>query len=145
MKWDLKQDEFIKICNAVSNFKGNITMDNLKPEIYRQRLAIELNVENCPGSTQLYHYLVDLSDVLDMKIIFGPHTHFSDENSGWAAYCHWTLSGCHMYTWQKHNFMSIDIYTCSPFSNEKAVEFTKQFFSATQIEWEEILLPHQNK
>lgn len=112
-------------------------MKDLAPAIYRQRLVIE-GVPLKPISDQdIKDYLVKLSDALQMKALIDPVTHRSDKY-GEAGWIHWESSGAHFYAWdQPILFFSVDIYTCKPFEAPKAVDFTKQYFQAEQIEHKE--------
>jgi hypothetical protein len=109
------------------------TYTDLAPEIYRQRLVIE----GYPGfqitDTHIKQYLSELSVVTGMKKLIDPVTHES-ELYGWAGWIHWETSGAHFYGWdQPRLFFSVDIYTCKQFDPVKAVEFTKSFFTASEI------------
>ena len=108
-------------------------MVDLAPEIYRQRLVVEGLVTAPIGAQQIEDYLSELSGVLDMVTLLTPVTHQSD-TYGWAGWIHWETSGAHFYGWdQPRLFFSVDIYTCKAFSAEKAVDFTRRFFDATEV------------
>jgi hypothetical protein len=112
-------------------------MVDLAPEIYRQRLVVEGLVCEPIGSAQITAYLSELSDVLDMVTLLEPVTHQSD-TYGWAGWIHWETSGAHFYAWdQPRLFFSVDIYTCKPFPVDLAVDFTRRFFSATEVTYRE--------
>lgn len=108
-------------------------MVDLAPEIYRQRLVVEGLVTEPISAEQITAYLSQLSGVLDMVTLLEPVTHQSD-TYGWAGWIHWETSGAHFYGWdQPRLFFSVDIYTCKPFPAERAVAFTRDFFSATEV------------
>ena len=108
-------------------------MVDLAPEIYRQRLVIEGLVTAPITAAQIEDYLAQLSAVLEMVTLLRPLTHKS-ETYGWAGWIHWGTSGAHFYAWdQPRLFFSVDIYTCKPFSVERAVAFTRVFFQATTV------------
>ncbi|MBI1349965.1 MAG: hypothetical protein GC156_02475 [Actinomycetales bacterium] len=110
-------------------------MVDLAPEIYRQRLVIEGLVTQPITAAQIETYLAELSEVLDMTTLLEPVTHMSD-TYGWAGWIHWETSGAHFYAWdQPRLFFSVDIYTCKPFSSDRAVSFTGDFFSATEVSY----------
>lgn len=50
----------------------------------------------------------------------------------------WAESGCSIYTWDKFNFLSVEIYTCKKFENEKAAEYVKEYFNCTEIEFQDL-------
>ncbi len=112
-------------------------MVDLAPEIYRQRLVIEGLVSEPISSDEIVAYLSELSVVLDMVTLITPVTHQSD-TYGWAGWIHWETSGAHFYAWdQPRLFFSVDIYTCKAFSAERAVDFTKRFFRASEVSYRE--------
>jgi hypothetical protein len=113
-------------------------MKDLAPMIHRQRLIIEGQCKEKISETQIKEYLSKLSDVLKMKTLIDPVTHQS-EKYGWAGWIHWETSGAHFYAWdQPLIFFSVDIYTCKEFKDSDAIEFTKEFFKATEIEFKSV-------
>jgi S-adenosylmethionine decarboxylase len=113
-------------------------MKNLAPEIYRQRLIVEGLVSKPITSEEIISYLSKLSPTLDMTLLNEPVTHQSPLY-GWAGWVHWETSGAHFYAWdQPRLFFSVDIYTCKKFSTDVAVQFTRDFFSATEIAFNDI-------
>lgn len=108
-------------------------MQDLAPQIYRQRLVIEGYPSQPITDEQIKDYLSQLSKVTDMVQLLTPVTHRSDLY-GWAGWIHWETSGAHFYAWEQPLlFFSVDIYTCKAFDPEKAVAFTKEFFDADKI------------
>ncbi|MBN4049256.1 S-adenosylmethionine decarboxylase [archaeon AH-315-M20] len=113
-------------------------MKDLAPTIFRQRLIIEGTCTKPITSKQIKKYLMQLSNVINMKALKESVTHKS-KKYGWAAWIHWETSGCHFYAWDKPKpFFSSDIYTCKRFDVKKAVEFTKEFFKATKIVYKRV-------
>lgn len=113
-------------------------MKDLAPDIHRQRLIIEGYPGFVINAKHITEYLSRLSDELDMITILEPVTHRSDK-FGWAGWIHWETSGAHFYAWEVPRlFFSVDIYTCKAFDNEKAVEFTRSFFKADEVEFKDI-------
>jgi S-adenosylmethionine/arginine decarboxylase-like enzyme len=113
-------------------------MKDLAPTIYRQRLVIEGYPESAITDEQIKDYLSKLSVELDMNEILTPVTHRSDL-FGWAGWIHWETSGAHFYAWEQPLlFFSVDIYTCKAFDPQKAVDFTRNYFNATEIESREM-------
>jgi S-adenosylmethionine/arginine decarboxylase-like enzyme len=112
-------------------------MVDLAPEIYRQRLVVEGLVTEPISAAQIEDYLSQLSVVVDMVTLIRPVTHQSDKY-GWAGWIHWETSGAHFYGWDEPRlFFSVDIYTCKAFSAQRAVEFTRDYFNATRVEYRE--------
>lgn len=108
-------------------------MQDLAPEIYRQRAVIE-GYPNAPlKDDEIKNYLNGLSDVLKMHKLIEPVTHRSPKY-GEAAWIHWESSGAHFYAWdQPRLFFSVDIYTCKEFDIADAVEYTKTFFNTNNL------------
>jgi S-adenosylmethionine decarboxylase len=110
---------------------------DLAPTIYRQRLVIEGHPVDAISDQQIKLYLSQLSKEIDMIQLIEPVTHKSD-TFGWAGWIHWETSGAHFYAWEKPMlFFSVDIYTCKEFDPVLAVNFTKQFFHTSNIEYKE--------
>jgi hypothetical protein len=105
-------------------------MDNLAPEIPRQRLVIEGIPDRPISADAIQEYLSRLSTELQMTALIAPVTHRSPK-FGWAGWIHWETSGAHFYAWETPRlFFSVDIYTCKAFSEDDAVTFTSKFFNA---------------
>jgi S-adenosylmethionine decarboxylase len=74
--------------------------------------------------------LSKLAEELEMKVISGPFA-YSAHEMGFGGWVHWKTSGSHFYSYPTSSpLFTVDIYTCKPFSLEKAVEFTRRFLSA---------------
>lgn len=113
-------------------------MQDLAPDIYRQRLIVEGYPEKAITDTEIKEYLSALSEKIDMHELLAPVTHLSD-TFGWAGWIHWETSGAHFYAWdQPMLFFSVDIYTCKAFDPQAAVDFTSNFFKATKIAYKEV-------
>ncbi len=108
-------------------------MKDLAPGIHRQRLVVE-GIPRLPiTSVQIVEYLSKLSDVLEMQPLMVPVTH-SSPKFGWAGWVHWETSGAHFYAWNVPQlFFSVDIYTCKPFRDQDAVEYTQITFDAETV------------
>lgn len=112
-------------------------MKDLAPDIYRQRLVIEGLPKRPITDHDITDYLAKLSDVTGMTLLIKPVTHRSDL-FGWAGWIHWETSGAHFYAWDHPRlFFSVDVYTCKPFSLEKTVAFTKEYFDSEAIAFRE--------
>lgn len=112
-------------------------MKDLAPNIYRQRLVIEGYPESPIDDEQIKQYLSELSGKIGMTQLIVPVTHCSDLY-GWAGWIHWETSGAHFYAWERPIiFFSVDIYTCKQFDPKMAIDFTQNFFSASEIEYKE--------
>ena len=112
-------------------------MKDLAPTICRQRLVVEGIPEKPITDEMIKAYLSALSPELEMISLTEPVTHLSDK-FGWSGWIHWSTSGAHFYAWERPIlFFSVDIYTCKPFSAQKAVDFTQQFFNAKEVAYKE--------
>lgn len=114
-------------------------MEDLAPDVYRQRMVIEALREEPFTAEEISAYLVKLGTILDMLPLAQPFTHLS-EKYGWSAWMHWETSGVHFYSWDKRDpvFFSVDIYTCKKFDSQIALSFTKDSLKATQIVSKEV-------
>ncbi len=110
-----------------------LAFQDLAPAIHRQRLVVEGYPAFVITDVHIKEYLLKLSVVTDMITIIEPVTHVS-ERYGWAGWIHWETSGAHFYSWERPiEFFSVDIYTCKAFDPEAVVEFTREYFRATEI------------
>lgn len=108
-------------------------MPDLAPSIHRQRLVIEGRCASPIDDEAIRRYLSELSDVTGMHRLIEPVTHRSDR-FGWAGWVHWETSGAHFYAWEHPEvFFSVDIYTCAPFDEQRALEFTGAFFATGEV------------
>lgn len=112
-------------------------MKDLAPSILRQRLVIEGYPARPITDQDIKSYLSKLSKVIEMHELLEPVTHRS-ETFGWAGWIHWETSGAHFYAWEQPLlFFSVDIYTCKAFDPQKAVDFTKEYFEASEVVYKE--------
>lgn len=108
-------------------------MLDLAPDIHRQRLVVEGVPDRPVTADDICAYLSGLSAVLDMRALMQPVTHQSPLY-GWAGWIHWETSGAHFYAWDTPRlFFSVDIYTCKPFEDDAAVDYTRAAFRAHTI------------
>lgn len=111
---------------------------NLAPSLTRQRLIIEGTTEKIVKPRKMKSYLLGLADVTDMDILSGPYA-YSAHECGYGGWVHWKTSGAHIYSYPTNPpLVTIDTYTCKPFSVKKAVEFTKKYLSLTDLVLKEI-------
>jgi hypothetical protein len=109
-------------------------MRDLAPEIHRQRLVIEGLVTVPIVEEDIKVYLKELGCLADMRVLTEPVTNLSPLY-GWAAWVHWETSGAHFYAWDVPRlFFSVDLYTCKAFDAGSVVEFTQQYFQASDVE-----------
>ncbi len=116
-------------------------MKNLAKQIFRQRLTIEGKYSIRISEAVIKKYMLDLAKAIGMHSLMKPITFKPNERKhplhhGIAGFVGWVESGCSVYTWDKFNFFTVEIYTCKKFSVEKVVKFTKGFFESKQIVFE---------
>lgn len=113
-------------------------MQNLAPDLVRQRVIIEATTPQVIDEKQIAEYLVALSKELKMRPLSKPFT-YPAENMGFGGWIHWITSGAHVYSYTTQPpLVTVDAYTCKPFSAEKAAEFTRKFFNAIELVWKEV-------
>ncbi len=117
-------------------------MRNIAPQIIRQRLLIEANFTISVTKKEVSDYLLNLAKELDLgvygePIIHSPEGQGKQENQGFDAFIPLIDSGIALYVWTNEKFMSCVLYTCKEFSVEKAIQFTKDFFKTTELEYQE--------
>jgi S-adenosylmethionine decarboxylase len=110
-------------------------IENIAPDIMRQRLLIEgywtINVDE----QAVKDYLLGLAAHLDLRtygdpIVFSPSSGMGrEENAGYDAFVPLIDSGISAYFWSKAKFFSVVIYTCKGFDVDKAVDFSKTFLA----------------
>ena len=109
-------------------------MRNLAPDIVRQRLMIEAFYDKSGTKQLVKDYLLELAAKLDLRVygepvIFEPASGMGkDENAGFDAFVPLIDSGISAYFWNGPKFLSVVIYTCKSFDQDKAVEVTKEFW-----------------
>jgi S-adenosylmethionine decarboxylase len=108
-------------------------VQDLAPDIYRQRLVVEGLCPEPIGAESISAYLSTLSTAIDMVQLIEPVMHQSPLY-GWAGWIHWETSGAHFYAWDTpRRFFSVDVYACKPFATEAVVELTREWFDATEV------------
>ena len=112
-------------------------LDNIAPEVFRQRLLLEGFWTIDVDEDTVKKYLLSLAEYLELRtygdpIVFAPSDGMGkEENVGYDAFVPLIDSGISGYFWSKQEFYSVVVYTCKGFDEDKAEEFTKSFFQAT--------------
>lgn len=114
-------------------------MQNLAPNILRQRLLIEGFYNIKVNENTIKEYFSVLTKALDLRmygepIIFSPEGLGKGENQGYDAFVPLIDSGISLYVWSEKKFISLIIYTCKNFDSKQALETTKEFFKISEIE-----------
>ncbi len=115
-------------------------MNDLRPDIFRQRLLIEANTD---GETytpeRVKALLLDLAATLELQTYGEPIVHYTSgvgkaENQGYDAFLPLIDSGIALYVWESTQFVSFVLYTCKAFSSEKAIQWVETTLNTTEIE-----------
>src|SRR3989338_1089994 len=93
----------------------------------------------CSNISHCYNFLDKLVEYIGMKKQEEPTVFRTDRKlfpgkdglSGWVPLA---TSSIVIHTLSKHDFISIDVYSCKKFSNKKVVEFVKKWFNPKKIE-----------
>ncbi|PIS05355.1 MAG: hypothetical protein COT81_01540 [Candidatus Buchananbacteria bacterium CG10_big_fil_rev_8_21_14_0_10_42_9] len=114
-------------------------MENLAPDITRQRLLLEGYFTIEVNEKTIKDYFTFICKNLGLRvygkpIIFSPGGEGKDENQGYDAFIPLIDSGISLYVWSSAKFISVIIYTCKEFDESGAIDGTKAFFKMDRIE-----------
>jgi S-adenosylmethionine decarboxylase len=115
-------------------------MRDLAPHILRQRLLIEGLYTIDLDREQVAAYLTGVAAHLDLRAYGEPAIHSpagegKQQNQGFDAFLPLIDSGIAAYAWTAARFFSIVLYTCKSFDTQAAVDFTRRFFAASELEF----------
>ena len=115
-------------------------MKDLAPDIIRQRLLIEGRYAIDVDSAAVEKYLVRVAAHLDLRtyglpIVHAPGGAGKNENEGFDAFIPLIDSGISLYVWSKKRFFATVLFTCKAFDEQRALEFTREYFKATALEY----------
>ena len=110
-------------------------MENLAPDLKRQRLLVEGFFSGDVDEARVKDYFNDLCHQMGFQaygepIIHSPNGLGKEENQGYDAFLPLIDSGISVYIWSGSKFFSIIIFTCKDFDEGRAVEVTKNFWNA---------------
>jgi S-adenosylmethionine decarboxylase len=106
----------------------------IAPEIFRQRLLIEGFFAREVDEAAVRDYLLGLARELGLRtygepVVFAPGVGIgSAENAGFDAFVPLIDSGISGYFWSGPKFLSVLLYTCKGFDEERAVAYTRDTF-----------------
>lgn len=108
-------------------------MEDLAPDITRQRLLIEGYFERDVDAAVISEYLHGLPAALDLRTygeptVFAPGGEGRAENEGYDAFIPLIDSGISLYVWTGPRFLSVVAFTCKAFDEATALGFTRTFF-----------------
>ena len=114
-------------------------MRDLAPDILRQRLLIEGFYTVEMDAPAVERYLVTVAAHLGLRtygraIVHAPGGAGKDDNEGFDAFIPLIDSGISAYVWSKRRFFAVVLFTCKSFDVEAALQFTRRYFEAQDIE-----------
>ena len=107
----------------------------LAPEIFRQRLLLEAYYDIAVSRETVSRFLLELAAALELRtygepVVFAPASGMGrDENAGYDGFVPLIDSGISIYVWSRARFVSIVIYTCKGFDEDRAHAFSREFFN----------------
>jgi S-adenosylmethionine decarboxylase len=110
-------------------------MENIAPDIFRQRLLVEGFYTVDMEAEVVKTFLLDLAQALDLRtysepIVFSPTSGMGkDENAGYDAFVPLIDSGISAYFWTARKFFSVVLYTCKGFEKDDAIQFIERLFA----------------
>ena len=118
-------------------------MEDLAPEIVRQRLVIEGYYTTTFSAEELKEFMAGLAEMLGMTIIYGPNVmdiarQHDPKQAGYEAVMVWAESGSQIYVWEVYKFFTVDIYTCKAFEPQVAIDAVIKFFGAEKFTSKEV-------
>ena len=111
-----------------------MTDRKLAPEIFRQRLLIEGFFGREVEEATIRAYLLEVAAHLGLRtygepVVFAPASGEGRAgNAGFDAFVPLIDSGISGYFWTGPRFLSIVLYTCKGFDDDRAVAFTRDYF-----------------
>ncbi|MCF8034522.1 MAG: hypothetical protein K9K66_15360 [Desulfarculaceae bacterium] len=103
-------------------------MDDLAPEIYRQRLLVEGHYRHHLDAKGVAAFLPELAKACGLTpygqvLVHSPDGQGQEINQGFDAFLPLVDSGIAAYFWTGPRFFSIVLYSCAPFPTEAALEY----------------------
>jgi S-adenosylmethionine decarboxylase len=111
-----------------------VEIENIAPDIFRQRLLIEGFFGREVDQQVIRGYLLGVADHLGLRtygepVVFAPGTSEGRaENAGFDAFVPLIDSGISGYYWTARRFLSVLLYTCKGFDEQAAVAYTNDYF-----------------
>lgn len=113
-------------------------MDDLAPDIVRQRLIIEGFYTLDVDEVAISRYFAELTSALALRTygvptIFSPGGQGREGNQGFDAFIPLIDSGISLYVWSQRRFLSVVSFSCKRFDVERGVGVTREFFRMTRL------------
>jgi len=114
-----------------------VTVRDIAPDIFRQRLLIEGFYTKPLDQYDVAKFLRGLAAELGMRayaqpVIFAPEGEGRAENQGFDAFLPLVDSGIAAYFWTGRWFFSVVLYTCKAFDEDTAVRYTREFLGVEE-------------
>jgi S-adenosylmethionine decarboxylase len=114
-------------------------MKDLAPDIVRQRLLIEGLFSRPVDQPAVEGYLIEVAAHLGLRaygrpIVHAPGDAGSPANQGFDAFIPLIDSGISLYVWSPKQFFAAVLFTCKRFDVNAALNFTRSYFAATELE-----------
>jgi len=118
--------------------KNNL-MKDLAPHIIRHRLLIEGKYTVEIDRAGVESYLRGIASHLELRtyghpVIHAPGGLGKAENQGFDAFIPLIDSGISLYVWTSEKFFAAVLFTCKAFDTGRAVNYTREYFNASEIE-----------
>lgn len=117
-------------------------MRDLAPDILRQRLLLEGYYTVPVDRHAVEGFLTGIAATLELRTYGTPIVHAPDgigkpENQGFDAFIPLIDSGISLYVWSARRFFAAVLFTCKAFEVPKALEYTRRYFGARELEHRE--------
>ena len=118
-------------------------MDDLAPEIFRQRLLVEGRYRAIVDAAAVEGFLFGLAAALGLTpygqaVVHAPGGRGQEINQGFDAFLPLVDSGIAAYFWSRPGFFSIVVYSCAPFQPQAALDFCREALEAkSPLAWKE--------
>jgi S-adenosylmethionine decarboxylase len=110
------------------------TLENIAPNVFRQRLLVEGYFAGPMTEERVAGSLLELAAALDLRtygdpVVFQPDSGMGKaENAGFDAFVPLIDSGISGYFWSGPGFFSLLIYTCKGFDNDAAIAKVRELY-----------------
>ena len=114
-------------------------MKDIEPKVFRQRLLVEAKIDIKVTESVVEDYLRKLAEHLELRIYGNPVVYSTSDtggkeiNQGFDGFVPLIDSGISISVWSSVKFIVVLIHTCKRFEVNRALDFTKTFFRATEI------------
>jgi S-adenosylmethionine decarboxylase len=97
------------------------------------------NLEKLSDKEFARKFLVELTNLIEIKIIFGPeviyYEHEEKEESGVTGFVIIVDSHIAIHTYPLKKFVYLDIFSCKEFNQEKVIEHVIKTFNPKDVMW----------